>query len=163
MAALTRRMTPPPPPIDCATTPCAPMPDVVIVLWLPRVTLTAPPLPPLPLPPIFKVGEDRLVGSPMTLPPPPPIDCARMPKESMPVVEMARVELPPCRGSKVTAPPAPLEPVRPPAKSFNVPDCWKVATKRLLPAPAIPPPPPIDCRTTPSAAWPVVAIVGPLL
>src|SRR6185437_4286651 len=92
---------PPPPPIDCANMPFeAPpnvtIPPVCVTVTLPA-TLPSPPLPPTEAPTCTFVSSspngltDPLKANP-SLPPPPPIDCANMPSEPLPVST--------CTGSK---------------------------------------------------------------
>ncbi|MNE94331.1 hypothetical protein D3C80_1922830 [compost metagenome] len=70
---------PPPSAMDCATMPCAPAPCVFRVYCRSRLTE-----PPLELPPPKTVVPTPVAVPEVTMPPPPPIDCAITPMARSP-------------------------------------------------------------------------------
>ncbi len=160
---------PPPPPMLCARMPCAPSPAVVIVPAASLVTVTDPPVLPVPpVPPTLRVSLSLPVAAPDTsppLPPPPPMLWAWMPVAFEPPVTIA----PPF----VTRTPPPRLPVPPSPPTVSLAtrvsaigslfstslrvlsnETPEVATAEA--GPALPPPPPTLSASTPIAASPPV-------
>ena len=168
---------PPPPPIDCASTPtaCAPsvtgsvMPSETTLVIEPvqiapvesTVTLFASPAAP-PKPPseaeiddfAAPFGSSEPVNAPAKLkpplPPPPPIDCARMPFAPSPCVAMLSTLV------TLTVEPLPAAPPKPPTLTAIAALALVPAIETLPEKPPAPPPPPTDCAKMPVASAPVV-------
>src|SRR5688572_11655680 len=88
-------------------------------------------------------------------PPPPPIDCARMPPASPPRVAIGDWEL--TVTDSPSPPPAPCVPIvidRPGLRFEVLPSGLKLWATLNDPAWDVPPPPPIDCATMPRAEEP---------
>ncbi len=157
--------SPPPPPIDWATRPAEFAPAVSMVPRLSAETpLEKPPDPPLPPttrlaePPLSPTAPEALKPP---LPPPPPIDWARMPAELEPLVVMFPLEVTPTRATLgalvtsgvvtvVTEPPKPPEP---PMLADRAPPTTKTPE---MAKPPLPPPPPIDWARMPLEKAPLV-------
>ena len=151
---------PPPPPMLCATMPCALSAEVAICEYCARVTDTLPPdgakiaceLPFVVLGACVAAGWVKVAAliaadvSP-SRPPPPPTDCARMPHEPLPDAAMlpARVTF--------TLPP----------EALFTPAAARLAERMLLATSVMmPPPPPTDCATIPMARLPDVLMMPPI-
>src|SRR5579863_1080799 len=145
--------SPPPPPIDCAITPAACKPAVVICPRFSTSTVDAlpavPPAPPTPICPLSAVLPPPEISI-APLPPPPPIDCANTPVEKLPLVAISEPLL------TLTAPPLPPVPPSPPIAKVNA---GAFETTPLAAKPPLPPPPPIDCAMMPSERMPVVLMI----
>jgi hypothetical protein len=128
---------PPPPPIDCATTPTESGLSVVIEPVL--ITVTLPAAPPAPAPPTVLFKSPPLIfRAPLkaAAPPPPPTDCANMPTDPAPLTRMDPVLV------TFTSPPAPPALPAPPTDDAAPFELYKTPAMLIPPAP---PPPPTDC------------------
>ena len=93
----------------------------------------------------------------LALPPPPPMDWARMPSAPAPRV-MISPEL-----VTVTAPPLPPSPPEPPMEISGVLVVALMVRLAAMDMPPLPPPPPTDWATIPWAKAPLVSIRPPLV
>ena len=160
-AAFTTRMTPPPPPIDCATMPCAPTPVVVIVLPLPSVDIDGAAVAAAAASRRSRVvgvelrarlaGDDAAAAADRSAP-----GCRRNccpSSRSRGAYPSETVE-----GHRAAGAVGVLAAAGRERQRFRTAASRTRVRRGCCRRRAIPPPPPIDCSTTPSAASPVVAM-----